>query len=253
MEKVYFNNGKLSGILDKENPDFCVILCHGIGVDKEECGIFPYLAKELCKNGFSVFRFDFRAHGESEGKQENFTIKCQEKDILSAVKFLQKKGYNSFGILGASFAGGAVSLFSAKHEKIMKFVILWYSIIDYNSILHPELPWPKKYFSNIKDDIKTRGCVEVGSSKFKMGKELVKEMEKLKPWKELQKLKIPILFVHGDKDTYVPYEDSLKYSRLLKAKMKTIRGAEHGFEKNKKEASKIVVEFIKECLCITSQ
>jgi fermentation-respiration switch protein FrsA (DUF1100 family) len=65
-------------------------------------------------------------------------------------------------------------------------------------------------------------------------------------------LRIPILFVHGDRDTYVPYEDSVKYSKLLKtAKLETIRGAEHGFYGNKKQeeqADKVTVDFFLENL-----
>jgi pimeloyl-ACP methyl ester carboxylesterase len=55
------------------------------------------------------------------------------------------------------------------------------------------------------------GFIEIGSSKFKIGKSLFVEMQKLQPWKGLQELRIPILFVHGDKDTYVPYETSTSF------------------------------------------
>lgn len=253
-EKVYFKSGKLrlNGILNKTNSDFCIILCHGITVDKEDDGVFTYLAKELYKKGFSSFRFDFRAHGKSEGKQTDFTIKGQEKDILSAVKFLQKRGYKKFGIIGASFAGGSVSIFSSKHDKIMKFVVMWNALIDYNSFLHPKLIWPKKYFSSIDSDIEEKCYVEVGSRKFRMGKKIIREMRSLKPWKSLEKYNKPILFIHGDKDDYVPYRDSLKFSRMLKAEMKTIKGGQHGFENKKKEASKAVIDFILGFVCITS-
>ena len=71
-EKIYFTNTdglRLCGILTKPNKETqkCIVLCHGITYTKEEGGIFTELAKRLADNGFAVFRFDFRGHGESEG------------------------------------------------------------------------------------------------------------------------------------------------------------------------------------------
>jgi len=98
--------------------------------------------------------------------------------------------------------------------------------------------------------LKKNGFIEIGSGKFKVGKNLFGELSKLEPWKELQKLRIPILFVHGDKDTYVPYEDSVNYSKMLKtSKLETISGGGHGFYDNKEqeeEADRVTVEFFSE-------
>ena len=252
-QKFYFKNEdglKLCGILTKpeKETDNCIILCHGITVDKEEDGIFTELAQKLAKVGFAVFRFDFRGHGESEGKSIDMTVTGEERDLEATIRFLQDFGYTNFGVLGASFAGGAVSLFVVRHQNIVKALILWNAIIDYHSLLEPELPWPKKYFGEEQmKKLEKQGFIEIGSSKFKIGKNLFVELRKLRQWKELQKLKVPILFVHGDKDTYVPFEDSVKYSKLLKtAKLETIQGAEHGFHDNKKQeeqADKVTVEF----------
>jgi len=254
MEKIfYFKNNedlKLCGILIKPENDTkkCIILCHGITVDKEEGGIFTELAKKLAKVGFAVFRFDFRGHGESEGNSINMTITGEKRDLESAIKFLHNLGYENFGILAASFGGGAVSLFIAEHQDIVKALVLWNAIIDYHSILEPKLPWPKKYFGKeVMQKLEKQGFIEIGSSRFKAGKNLFTEMRRLYPWKKLQKLNVPILFIHGDRDTYVPYEDSVKYSRMLKtAKLRTIHGADHGFHNNKEQeeqADKVTVEF----------
>jgi predicted alpha/beta-fold hydrolase len=105
-EKFYFKNKdglKLCGILTKPTKETksCVVLCHGITVDKEEGGIFTKLAKKLANVGFAVFRFDFRGHGESERRSVDMTITGEERDL------------ENFGILGASFAGeGSLSIYS---------------------------------------------------------------------------------------------------------------------------------------------
>ena len=213
--KFYFKNKnrfRLCGVLtkSKEKTNQCIILCHGITVDKEEGGIFTKLAQELAKVGLAVFRFDFRGHGESEGNSVDMTIIEEEKDLESVVIFLKNLGYTSFGILGASFAGGVVSLFISKHQTIVKALVLWNAIIDYHDLLKPKLPWSKKYFGKEQmRRLEEQEFIKIGSSQFRIGKSLFKELRKLKPWKELQKVKVPILFVHGDKDTYFPYQDSV--------------------------------------------
>ncbi|MBW2988365.1 alpha/beta hydrolase, partial [Candidatus Woesearchaeota archaeon] len=181
------------------------------------------------------------------------TVTGEERDLNSAVEFLRKLGYKYFGILAASFGGGAASLFVAKHQDIVRALVLWNPVIDYQSLLKPNLPWPKKYFGEeAMRKLEKQGFIEIGSSCFKIGEALFVELRRLRPWKELQKVRVPILFVHGDKDTYVPYNDSLKYSKLLKtAQLMTVHGAEHGFHDNqqhKEQALKTTVEFFSKIL-----
>lgn len=242
--KLWFKTSdglKLCGILSKpqNSTGKCVILCHGITVDKEEDGIFTELAYKLCSSGFAVFRFDFRGHGESEGKSVDMTILGETKDLEAAVKFLRKIGYKKLGILGASFAGGAVSLFASSHPEKVQALILWNAGIDYSSKIRPVTPWGKKYFGKPAFERAEKfGFTEIGSRKFKIGKRLLDEFKVLKPWKNLAKLNIPILFIHGDKDSYIPYSDSVKYSKLFQnAELVTIHGAEHGFHDNPKHAN----------------
>ncbi len=189
---------------------------------------------------FVVFRFDFRAHGESEGKPTEATITGEMRDLEAAVRFLQEKGYKEFGILGASFGGGAVSLFVSKNAKNVKALALWNPVIDYSENINPTLPWTKKYWGKgVFDRVEKFGFTEIGSGRFKIGKGLIEEIKVLRPWEELLKIDIPILFVHGDKDTYVLYGDSVKYSSLFKnAKLVTIEGGEHGFHDDPKRAEK---------------
>lgn len=252
-EKLYFKTSdglKLCGILStpKRKTQKCIVLCHGITVDKEEDGIFTNLAKELGGAGYNVFRFDFRGHGESEGNSVDMTIMGEVKDLEATVKFLQQKGFREFGILGASFGGGPVAFYTAKHQDVVKAIVLWNSLIDYGSLINPVTDWGKRYWGKgVLDRVKQFGFTEIGSSRFKVGRDLINEIKTLEPWNELLKTEIPMLFIHGDKDTYVPYGDSDKYAAMMKnAEFVAIKGAEHGFHDNPKhaeQACKTTVEF----------
>lgn len=256
-EKIYFktsDNLTLCGILTtpRIKTQKCVVLCHGITVDKDEDGIFTKLAKELVDVGFSVFRFDFRGHGESEGNSVDLTISGEEQDLEAAVKLLEEKGYKEFGVLGASFSGGAVSYYSFKHQGLVKALVLWNAEIDYKSLNTPITPWDKKYWGQAAyERVEKHGFTEIGSRKFKIGGPLLKEIKVLKPWEELLKLRIPVLFVHGDKDTYIDVADSIKYAKMMNAELEIIKGAEHGFhdlEEHAKFADKVTIEFFKKYL-----
>lgn len=252
-EKVYLETSdglKLCGILT--HPEIkastCIILCHGITVEKNEGGIFTHLADKLAKNGFNVFRFDFRGHGESEGSSIDMTISNETRDIETAVKFLKNRGFKTFGIVAASFAGGAASFYVSKNQNLIKALCLWNPLIDYDSIINAETQWGRKYWGKpALDRVEKFGFTEIGSKKIKIGKNLIYEVWKFKPWKELLKVSLLILFVHGDKDTYVPYQDSVKYSRLVKnGTLVTIKGAEHGFHdkaKDSEQADRATLKF----------
>lgn len=258
MEKVFFetkDNIKLCGILEKpkRKTEKCVILAHGITVDKSENGLHEIIAKDLIRNNIASFRFDFRGHGESGGKQEDMTIKGELKDIESAYQ-LTKNKFTEISLLGASFGGGIITLFVGTNKCKIKSICLWNPVLNYEHVfLKPHLPWLKKINNKIKLDLKTKGWTKLGKSEYKTGKKLFEEMKVYKPYMELEKITIPTLIIHGDKDTKVPYKDSLEYVKKFKnASFVTIKNAEHGFHEpweSNIAIDKTVIFFVKHFLC----
>jgi len=250
MEKektVYFlaSDGiKLCGTLTVPDgvTDTCIILCHGITVSRNYEDVFPGLALSLAKKGSAVFRFDFRGHGDSAGKQTEFTISAQLKDIKAAVDWVKASGYKNLGLVAASFGAGASAIFGAKNPKTFRSLALLFPVIDYNSLLCLKTPWARKYFGpRAMINLERKGFAKIGSRGYKIGKELIAQMKAFKPWRELEKIKAPILFVHGDADTYVPLGDSLVYSKTLKnATMKVVGGGHHGLHNSPKIHNKTI-------------
>lgn len=252
-EKITFKNDEgtdLVGVLamPQIKTKKCIVLCHGITSDKDEDGIFIELTEKLIAKGFAVFRFDFRGHGESGGRSTDMTITGEQADVDAAVTVVEEKGYKELGLLGASFAGGAVSIYTAANSKRIKVLVLWNALIDYAIRVTPTTQWGKRYLGQPAIDRANRlGYTEIGSSMFRVGKKLMDQMAVLEPWKALVDLETPVLFVHGNKDTYIDYHDSVKYSLLMKnAQLEIIRGAEHGFHDNEqhaKQAYDVTVDF----------
>jgi len=233
MRKMFFTSKdgtKLHGvwhegsILNKK----AIVLAHGISVDMNEEGIFVDLAERLHKSGFDVFRFDFRGHGESEKKSTEITIKGEIEDLTAAVKLVGKT-HKIIGLLGASFGGGVAALYAGDNQENLQALCLWNPVLNYeHTFLNPKDPKIKANTGHLKEDFKTKEVGTLGSKNFKISKKLFEEMNIFFPYESLVKITIPNLIIHGNLDEYVPYQDSLEYSRGV-ADFKLIEGAGHGF------------------------
>lgn len=246
------DNFELHGLLETpdNSSDKCVILCHGLLVDMEELGVYTKFVPMLINNGYHVFRFDFRGHGKSAKKEGlEYTVTRSLNDLRAAISYLKEQGYKSFFIVAASFSGGAVSMYGGSNPEGLKGLIMWNALIDYEEKINPTTERNiKAYGQAAVDEIAKNGFIQKGQD-FKLSKEAFEELYKLKPYKELLKFKKPVLFIHGDKDQYVPYENSVKYSGMMNnAKLVTIKGAPHGFqiEEDGDKAREVAIKFIRE-------
>lgn len=242
MNKIFFKNKsglKLCGIwhFPKNKTDKAIILAHGLTVDKEEQGIFEPLSNRLQENGYSVFRFDFRGHGESEGNSIDLRVDGEIEDLESTINYVKVEGYSEFGLLGASFGGGIVPLLSQNILNQISAICLWNPSLNYHHILlDPIVPHYIPFKKIWEKDLREKGYTEMGRVKVKIGKKLFDEMKILKPYEALKKIIMPTIIVHSIKDTYVPYEDSKEYVKFLEnGELITIENLGHGFQEGDPE------------------
>ena len=230
-EKVFFENSKgdkLCGILsnptgDKTKPVF--ILIHGFTSNKNTAN-FIKLRDFLNKNSTSSFRFDIYGHGESAGKVEDITISEAVDDILQAIKFLKKQGYQKIGLLGSSF-GGIASIMVASKTKDLFLLILKSPVSNYVEVeeIRIEYPrfeeWKKKGFKYCEND---DGRI------LRLNYSFFEDFKNNDGYKAAPKIHIPTLIVHGDADAIVPVEQSLKTSKLIpNCKLVIVKGASHRY------------------------
>ena len=74
-----------------------MILYHGHLTSKES-RTYVQLQEGLEKVGIACFRFDFFAHGESEGNFQDFSLAKSIDGALSAYELLQAQGYQTIGL-----------------------------------------------------------------------------------------------------------------------------------------------------------
>ncbi len=123
---IFFSQGqKVDGLFDfpRKKTNRLIILCHGFTSNKEN-SFFNKAAKEFCKKGFAVFRFDFRGSGKSEG--EFRCIGDEAIDLISAINYVKSYDNNRFkkiGLLGVSL-GAAVITRAGESDKDIPCVLI---------------------------------------------------------------------------------------------------------------------------------
>ena len=250
-KKIYYktkDNIKLCGILSVvNNSEEIIVMCHGLMGDKNNSDHFLELTNALNINQINSFRFDFRAHGESEGIDYEMTPLKEVIDLESTLDFVQSLGFKYINLLGASFGVSVVSSINFDKYPGIKSLILWYGLLDFTRTTTDFfLKSSKKEALEIgfkKDESKRIGI------SFRLGKELYQEIENLTPYQSLLKLSLPILFIHGTEDITIPYQLSQDVaSKCKNATLKLIEGEYHAFRKSKnglKEAIESTIKFIK--------
>jgi pimeloyl-ACP methyl ester carboxylesterase len=186
--------------------------------------------------------FDFRGHGKSKGL---FTWSSKEnKDLAAVLDYLEGK-YDKIGIIAFSF-GGSVSInVLAKDKRVSSFVCVSapsdISKIDY-----------KFWLLDLREDfVYTLFTAEGRKGKgVKLGPFWLK---KEKPIDNIGKIKIPVLYIHGDKDWVIkPWHSQVLYEKTTSRKklvmIKDGMHAEYLLRKSKKEILGLVLGWFKETL-----
>ncbi len=254
-KKIFFKNNlglNLSGILtlpeqNRKHP--CVIICHGIfsSKDSSTCVI---LADKLKEQGAATFRFDFMAHGESEGAFEDITVSQGVHDLASAVEYVSDMEYidtKRLGIFGRSHGGNVALRYLAGNKNIVCASLNapasdWVEILHARQSVEALAEWERKGYAS--DTFRGR--------EYKFSYSFYLDVSAFNIYELSKNIQSKVLIVHGDADTSVPLHQS---ERLIKqmggeAELVVIPGADHDFNPEKKEeAVELSASFFKDNLC----
>ena len=207
------------------------VLVHGGGVTREEGGFFARFAAGLAEAGMPVLRFDFRAHGESDGRPEELTIAGVANDIRAAVTYVQEMADSGpVNLIGASFGGGISAFFTARCPDQVGRLVLLNPLLDYKKRFIDDKPdWHGDQITKESGRALAEHGFLAHSPTFKLGRALLNEVFYLKPYLELAQITVPALFVHGTGDTFIPVTSSRAAASQISARLIEINGAQHGF------------------------
>ncbi len=238
--KITFKNSQgetLVGLLSDTKSEIVVILCHGHYGNKDSRSVVG-LSKKLKKIGLSTLRFDFSGSGYSKGNREELTISKEADEILKASALLKKKFKRIF-LFGSSF-GGAGALQASIESKDLDVLILKGPAYG--------------FFEKIAEDIGKEGSKEWKTKGYILFKGLYRyeyalldNARKIALSKNIHKIKIPTLVIHGELDEFIPVSHAKEVvDKISQAKLEIIKNAKHRFtEAQLNKTNNLIIEFVR--------
>lgn len=191
-----------------------VVYLHGITDSKVSGLSYAKALTQLCQR---VFLIDMRKHGASEGKYCTFGYH-EKKDVVSLIdRIKHDTPKTQITLLGVSM-GAAIAIQTAAIDKRVNRVIAVAPFYDLFSIAldHEER----------KIGIKSRILLKLVLKRAEHIAEF--KASEVSPAKDIPKIDVPILIVHGENDTSVKREYSTKLKDLnQKARLIDVPGAGH--------------------------
>lgn len=211
---------KLRGIYvpASQNKGKTAIIAHGYMSNAEAMFQFAHMYHEL---GYNVLVPDARGHGESEGKYIGFGWP-ERKDYLQWIQQVLEKNGEDEEITLYGISMGAATVMFTSGEELPHNVVSIVEDCGYDSIENELIYQYKQLF-----DLPTFPLMQVTNlvTRLRAGFWFTEGDVKA----QLAKNKTPMLFIHGDADTFVPYEMLDKvYGATEAPKEKwVVAGAEH--------------------------
>lgn len=214
-----FDGLKLSGRYfssQRENSPL-VIAFHGYKgcADNSFACIFPIYRKL----GFQIIIADQRAHGKSEGKTISLGV-LEHRDVASWVEYSQKRfGKNvPISLWGVSMGGASVLNAAPLCPELCCIV----SDCAFTS--------PNEICLHLAAE-KLHGCAKAALPFTSLAARLWGDfhLNEASALKAVQNTKVPILFIHGELDTFVPYEMGKRLYNACKSEKEflSVPDAEH--------------------------
>ncbi|MDR0718002.1 MAG: alpha/beta hydrolase [Treponema sp.] len=211
-------NGYYLGAGGASGGDMAII-AHGYRGEAKQMGRYARFFYEAL--GFSVLLPDARAHGKSQGTYIGFGWP-ERLDYLRWIDLALKRGAGRIVLFGVSM--GAATVMMASGEKLPPQVKAIIEDCGYTSafeqICHVI---GRKY--HIKGDWLTRKSSKAAKKNAGYSFEEASAVEQLK------KTKVPVLFIHGEEDQFVPFPmvQTLYDACASEKELYTVKGAGHGF------------------------
>lgn len=213
-----------------------VIFAHEFGSVRASCLRY---CESLLESGYDLFTFDFRGHGfsaiESGYRPRHWPSDREQADMLGAIAFvsnwLEEQGRpRAVGLFGISRGAGAAIMAAEESadvraivvdgafsndtliEYMMKRFATTFARIKVIARNHPAFVWRVLRWMLFRD------CARRFNCRFPSLRKVVSRLSHM-----------PILFIQGEKDSYIPVEQAVELHKLARGpkELWVVEGAKH--------------------------
>ena len=199
--------------IDAKGPVPLVLLVHGGPWHRDEWGYRPEV-QWLANRGYAVLQVNYRS---STGFGKSFTNlgnlewgRKMHEDLLDSVNWAVKEGIadpSKISIYGGSYGGYAALWGATNSGDIFKCAV---DIVGPSNLQTLIATFPAYWASFMEQCYR-----QIGDPRTEEGKSLLKERS---PLSHVDKIKIPVLIAHGEKDPRVKQAESEQIVAAMKAK-----------------------------------
>lgn len=218
------------------------ILMHGF-MSKKEMYPIPAIAKALAQAGIASIRFDFDAHGKSEGKFVDMTISSEMADAKAVLAYARSLPFvTDIALIGHSQGGVVAGMLAGELE---------------NGPDRPKCVIQLAPAAVLKDDAIAGRCMHakydasnppeyVNVFFHKLGRSFILEAQKLPIYEVSAQYSGPVCLIHGDKDKIVPVRYSEQYHQSYKtSELHILKGEGHMLNGDKTRLVETIKTFLK--------
>ncbi len=232
--KIKNREGKnIAVVLERvDKPKGLAFIMHGLGGFKDQLHIIAF-SEAFLESNYNVVRFDAcHTFGESEGKYEDATTTNYYEDLVDVINWVKSQNWyvEPFCLVGHSLGSISVALYAEKYPKEVRALAPTSTVVSGRLMIkiipEKELEKYNKTGWKISESKSIPGVMK----KLKW-KPFMEDILKYDLIKDVNKLKMPVLLLVGEKDTSTPVEQQrMLYDKLPgKKEIYIIKGAEHTF------------------------
>jgi fermentation-respiration switch protein FrsA (DUF1100 family) len=194
------------------------VLAHGYNGDGRQLDVFARIFHDSF--GMNVLLPEARGYGLSQGAYTGFGWH-DRLDILAWLGLLKERGEGPFVLFGVSM--GASTVLMASGEDVPPELRLIIADCGYTSVMD-EMAWQLKRVYHLRCPSILRAVSRLAEKRAGYRFEEASALEQVK------KSRTPTLFIHGEADTFVPFEmcGRLYGACAAEKELYTVPGAGHG-------------------------
>jgi alpha-beta hydrolase superfamily lysophospholipase len=234
-----------------------LLLVHGYA---EHGARYAHVAVALNERGFAVYAEDHLGHGRSDGDRAlitDFERVVDDLHTLADIARVEHPG-SPLAMAGHSMGGLLTARFAERYPAELAGVAFLGAVLgDWQwarGILSlPEIPYQEAEYSGMSRDPETvrhyteDPLVYHGQYKRPLLESEIVALDRFNA--EIDRVTMPVLFLHGSADPYVPYQDSLHAIERMASEDKTMRvypGARHELV-NELNRDEVIRDLIRWC------